>query len=200
MAWITMPRLPAAKLRAVLDEIDTGSHRATALVAGAFVEEHLTLLIRDRIQRDSKLELDMFRPGGPLADMGVKVNLGYFLRLYTKAAWKELDTIRRIRNEFAHTIEMGSFDQSPVREWCMNLNRWRVVKIRARRGTSRQDLMLSMGEDEDKEGEIPIIGIKEGGSEKRPYDRYLVACQFYIGAFTILSNTDRNLLRGKPLL
>jgi hypothetical protein len=198
MVWITMPRLPATRLRAVLDEIDTGSHRATALVAAAFVEEHLTLLIRDRIQRDSKLEDQMFRPGAPLGDMGVKINLGYFLGLYTKAAWRELDTIRRIRNAFAHTIEMTSFNESPVKDWCMNLNRWRVIKIRARRG-SRQDLMLSMEDDEDKEGVFPIIGIKEGGSKNRPYDRYLVACQFYIGAFTILSNTDRSLLRSKPI-
>jgi hypothetical protein len=70
MAWITMPRLPAAKFRAVQAEIDTGSHRATAPVAGAFVEEHLTLLIRDRIQHDSKLEGEMFRPGGPLMIWG----------------------------------------------------------------------------------------------------------------------------------
>jgi hypothetical protein len=130
----------------------------------------------------------------------MKTNLGYFLSLYTKAAWKELDTITRIRNEFGHIIEMSSLNQSPVRKWCLNLNRWRVVKIRARRGSSRQDLVLSMGDDEDKEGEFPIIGIKEGGSDKRPYDRYLVACQFYIGAFTRLSNTDRNLLRDKSLV
>lgn len=198
MTWITMPRLPAEKLRAVLAEIDTGNHRATALVAAAFVEEHLTLLIRDRLQHDSKLERDMFRPGGPLGDFGVKINLGYFLSLYTKNAWKELDTIKRIRNEFGHTIEMSSFDQSPVREWCMNLNRWRLVKIQTRAGRSWGSLMLSM--DEGKEGALPLVSIKEGGSEKRPYDRYLVACQFYIGIFTILSKTDRELLRNKPLL
>ncbi len=60
--------------------------------------------------------------------------------------------------------------------------------------------MLSMDEDEDEGRELRIIKIKEGGSETRPYDRYLVACKFYIGAFTLLSNTDRNLLLGKPLL
>jgi hypothetical protein len=198
MAWITMPRLPAAKLRAVLAEIDTGSHRATALVAGAFVEEHLTLLVRESVQRDSKLEDQMFRPGGPLSDMGVKINLGYFLGLYTKTAWKELDTIRRIRNEFAHTVETSSFNQSPVKEWCMNLTRWRMVKIQTRPGPSKGSLMLSM--DEGKKGEFPLVGIKEGGSEKRPYDRYLVACQFYIGIFTMLSKIDRELLRDKRLL
>ncbi len=125
MAWITMPRLSAGKLQAVLNEIDTGSHRATAPVAAVFVEEHLTLLIRDRIQPDSKLEDQMFLPGGPFGNFGVTINLGYFLGLYTKAARKELDINRRIRNEFGHKVEISRFDQSPVREWCMNLNRWR---------------------------------------------------------------------------
>ncbi len=199
MMWITMPRLPAAKLQAVLDEIDTGSHRATALVAGAFVEEHLTLLIRDRIQRDSKMEDEMFRPGGPIGDMGIKINLGYFLGLYTKVARKELDTIRRIRNKFAHSIEMDNFNKSPVKEWCMNLNRWTKVKILAGSGSSKKDLTLSMEEGEYKGHKPPLVRIKDGGSEKNPYDRYLVACEFYVGMFTILSDIDRNLLWKKSL-
>jgi hypothetical protein len=133
MVWITLPQVVGSKLQKVIDEIGTGSHRASAVVAGAFVEEHLTLLLTSRMARDERLETQMFRTGGALADFGVKINLGFFLGLYSKKGWKELDTIRRIRNEFAHKIEIDSFKQQPVKDWCANLQLWKMIKIGIRK-------------------------------------------------------------------
>jgi hypothetical protein len=75
-----------------------GSHRATAVVGGAFVEEHLTHVLKSRMVKDAKVSDEMFAPSRAFGDFGAKVDLGYLIGLYSKRAHKELTTIRRIRN------------------------------------------------------------------------------------------------------
>src|SRR5262245_14762304 len=82
-----------------IKEIDkTKSDRAAAIVAATFVEDHLTRLLRRNLEQDDKLLDQLIRPGGPLGDFGVKIDLGHLMGLYSKPAWKELDTIKRVRN------------------------------------------------------------------------------------------------------
>lgn len=45
---------------------------------------------------------ELFRSSGPLGTFSVKINVTHLLGLFSPVASKELDTIRRIRNEFAH--------------------------------------------------------------------------------------------------
>jgi hypothetical protein len=200
MAWITMPRIESGKLRTVIDEIEAGSHRATALVAGAFVEEHLTMLIRARLAPDEKMQGELFRPGGALGDFGVKVDLGFLLRLYTKQAWKELDTIVRIRNDFAHKIEITSFDIQPTKDLCANLSRWETIIIKLSKGSDKGSLVLTMGEKlEIGEKEIPIIAIHPKEDMNKPYQRYVASCRFYIAAFTLLINMTPESISSRPI-
>jgi hypothetical protein len=98
-----------------------GPHRATAVVGGAFVEEHLTHVLKSRMVKDAKVAHEMFAPGRACGDFGAKVNLGYLIRLYSKRAHKELTTIRLIRNHFAHQIKLNSFDRDDIRDLCQNL-------------------------------------------------------------------------------
>jgi hypothetical protein len=66
----------------------------------------------------------MFGPGGALGDFGAKINIGYLCEFYSAAAWKELDTICRIRNDFAHNVKTIRFGISNVKDRCANLCLW----------------------------------------------------------------------------
>jgi hypothetical protein len=79
------------------------------VVAGAFVEDYLTDVIKSRIVKDQKTVENMFDPGRACGDFGVKLNLGYLLGIYSDQVRKELDTIRWIRNRFAHRLDVNRF-------------------------------------------------------------------------------------------
>ena len=71
--------------------------------------------------RDAKIIEEMFAPCRAFGDFGAKVDLGYLIGLYSKKAHKELNTIRRIRNDFAHQLELNSFDRDDIRDRCEDL-------------------------------------------------------------------------------
>lgn len=142
MAWLTLREIEATKLHDVIAELAAGSHRAIAVLGGAFVEEHLTMLLRSRLESEpvgsgNNMANEMFRPGGPLGDFGNKIALGYLIRLYGKVAWKELDTIRYIRNAFAHRAETNNFGIQNIRNRCDNLRLWETIKIKMFRGKDK---------------------------------------------------------------
>lgn len=115
MAWLTLSQTESRTFFDIIHEIEGGSPRAVAVVAGAFVEEHLTKvlrwrLVKERIKSNVDLQEEMFRPGGPLGDFGNKLNLAYLMGLISKDAWKELDDIRLIRNRFAHNVEINNWN------------------------------------------------------------------------------------------
>jgi hypothetical protein len=84
MTWITTGVLHEL-LRQVKEEME-GSHRATAVVGTAFVEEHLTYVLNSRIVNDKEITDKMFAPGRACGDFGAKVDLGYLLGVYSKQA------------------------------------------------------------------------------------------------------------------
>jgi hypothetical protein len=104
MAWLTLSRTESALIRQFRDEIQAGSHRATAVVAAAFVEDYLTDLLKSRMVKDKKTVGKIFDTHGACADFGVKLNIGYLMGIYSDRARKELDTIKDIRNRFAHRL------------------------------------------------------------------------------------------------
>ncbi len=120
MTWIPMS-FPQELLRQVKEEMEGSSHRATAVVGGAFVEERITFVLKSRMVNDVKVTEGMFAPGRAFGDFGAKIDLGYLIGLYSKGAHKELSTVRRIRKEFAHQLELNSFDRDDIRYRCQNL-------------------------------------------------------------------------------
>ena len=135
MAWLTLSQTESRVFHGVIHEIEGGSPRAAAIVGGASVEEHLTKLLRwrmikERIKSGIDLQDKVFHPSGPLGDFGNKLNLAYLLGFISKDAWKELDTIRLIRNKFAHYPEINRWDIKDIINRCDKLTMWERVKIK----------------------------------------------------------------------
>jgi hypothetical protein len=107
-------------------ELDTLPDRAAGIVGATILESRL----RDRLKHEtpsftvkerSTLHERMFNPSGPVGSFSAQITLGFMLKLYDEQAWRDLDAIRGIRNDFAHQTEIGSFSQQRISARCRSL-------------------------------------------------------------------------------
>src|SRR5450759_1487344 len=93
------------------------SNRAVAVVWAAIVENRLTDVLRAYMRPDERVANELFSPNGALGTFGHKIQLGYMLHLYAKDLKDDLVLLTKIRNSFAHRVDIISFETSPVRDW-----------------------------------------------------------------------------------
>lgn len=110
----------------IFKTIARDSPRGIAIVGGSLVEARLEEKILSHLRNDGSKKdedfLSSFLKGyGPLGSFSAKIDIGYLLRFYGHPIRKELDTIRHIRNEFAHVRYPISFDNQRIKDWCANL-------------------------------------------------------------------------------
>ena len=191
-AWITT-NVTQKILRQVKDEME-GSDRANAVVGGAFVELHLTHFLKSRMVKDRKVIEEMFKQSQAFADFGAKVDLGYLIGVYSKRAHKELTTIKRIRNYFAHQLDLKSFERDDIRDHCQNLTLSQSKKIVF---ADSGDLILSELKVEG-EDDLTWSDFTFETCPPSPRERFATACRFYVAAFSLLSNQNHPI--QEPLL
>lgn len=104
------------------EQMEFDSDRAAGIVGGSIVEKRLEQALKSRL-RDEKPQLlqEMFRPSGPLGPFSVKINLAFLQSFLTETAYKDLSTLKSIRNDFAHDLELDSFEIPTIRDRCSNL-------------------------------------------------------------------------------
>lgn len=93
------------------------SNRAVAVVWPAIVENRLTDALRAYTRPDESVSKELFRPEGALGTFGQKVKLGYRLGLYEKDLKDDLVLLTKIRNAFAHRVDITDFETSPIRDF-----------------------------------------------------------------------------------
>ena len=67
-------------------------------------------------------EIEIFKDYGPLSTFKAKVDIAFALGLYDRKIRKDLHTVRRIRNKFAHSSEPMGFDHNQVADECRKLD------------------------------------------------------------------------------
>jgi hypothetical protein len=121
MPFFSASAKDANDIAAILGELGHESDRAAGLVGAVLVEDSLTVLIRSRLRPDEDLLNQVLHPSGPLSAFSVKINIGHLLGLFSPVARKELETIKEIRNEFAHRVAR-SFSLEHIRDLANNLS------------------------------------------------------------------------------
>jgi len=92
--------------------------RVVGIVLGAMLDERLAETIKYAIQEDKKLIDSSFDHESNLfGSLGSRTTLGFFLGLFTKATRRDLALIAKIRNAFAHKVEVHLFDDDPICNW-----------------------------------------------------------------------------------
>jgi DNA-binding MltR family transcriptional regulator len=113
-----------AKETEAIGALFTDTDRAAAIVAASIVEDRLTRKLKENMRSDEESKdsiNELFRSSGPLGTFSTKIHLGFVLRLYGKIAYRDLQTIKNVRNKFAHEIELTSFKTEKIAALCRNL-------------------------------------------------------------------------------
>ena len=100
------------------------SDRAAAILAAAYFEDRLRDAIMTRfVALNCRDEIDeIFKAYGPLSSFKAKVDIAFALGLYDRKIRKDLHTVRRIRNKFAHSSEPMEFNHNQVADECRKLD------------------------------------------------------------------------------
>jgi len=92
--------------------------RTTVIVGAAWLDAWLELAISQRLVRGSE---ELFIGNGPLRDMSSRIQMLHPLGACTDFIRDELNTIREIRNAFAHTVSFITFETPEVATVCERL-------------------------------------------------------------------------------
>ena len=96
--------------------------RAAAIIANTQVEDALEDAIASKLVPLNATEYsDLFTGAQPLASFGAKTKFAFALGIIGKQTRSELDTIRWIRNAFAHSRKPLWFDTKEVAAACERL-------------------------------------------------------------------------------
>lgn len=96
--------------------------RVLALSLASFAEECLGRIIKAYL-RNAKAVHDLLEGfNAPLGTFAARIKMSYALGLLTDSQFKDLELIRKIRNEFAHTWDELSFDDAKLQGWIENLD------------------------------------------------------------------------------
>lgn len=109
------------------------SDRGCALFAAAYLDKALGDLLKSILVKHKKLDEEMFGSQSPAGSFSSRIKLAYYLGKIAPSERRDLDTIRSIRNEFAHHAELLSFEDQSIRDRCGNLtHNWRETEASAK--------------------------------------------------------------------
>ncbi|MDG4894652.1 hypothetical protein P9272_13825 [Mesorhizobium sp. WSM4976] len=143
MAWVIMNEDD----KAILQEIEAQTDRASALIAVAYLEQRLLAAIKSRTNRDDDLEGRLYKGSGALAAFSTKIDLAYLLGVIDQSARKTFHQIRDIRNDFAHDSKPLSFTTQSIHDRCKNLRF--SVKFSMRNKTTGQQVEFALQESDN---------------------------------------------------
>lgn len=97
------------------------SDRGAAILAGSFAEHALGQYLKFRI-RDKKVADELFNATGPLSSFSQRIAIAYAFDLISSALYKDFETIRKIRNRFAHHPLDTTFNTNDIKQLCEALS------------------------------------------------------------------------------
>jgi hypothetical protein len=153
----------------VFKEIEKYTDRAAAIVAAVIIERRVEQQIVSRLHNHPKPLERLFRTSGPLGTFSAKIDLGHLMGIYGPEAYRDLVTLKDIRNSFAHNLDIVDFQSHRIRDLCANL------MLLGRYVVDSDKSGISMNRDALDQPSIGQIRLKNRDSElESPRNRYLV--------------------------
>lgn len=108
-------------LSAFLKEFQDETDRGAALVGAAMIDQKLVDTLRSFMVKD-KITGDLIEGGtAPLGTFSARIKACYALGLIDEHERYECDLIRKVRNEFAHSIHGLAFSDAKISAFCDRL-------------------------------------------------------------------------------
>lgn len=119
MSWLTRDPHEERFLGALASQPD----RVVGLSAPILIDRRLVLAIQARWTdtEDGKLFDELFRDGGALGSPKTRAQVAFAIGLIDEPALKDLLTVLKIRNAFAHLLEADSFEEQRIAALAGNL-------------------------------------------------------------------------------
>ena len=108
MAWAI---LGEDQTKAIKEIVASDSDRIIAVVGGALLDHTLRPTLEDRLRRNKDINEKLFKPSGPLGNLGPKIDLAFQLYVFEKPVRHSFYGISEARNFFAHHLD-ASFDST----------------------------------------------------------------------------------------
>jgi DNA-binding MltR family transcriptional regulator len=137
-----------ARSSQVFRELANESDRGVVLVGASLLEENLELVLRSVMCRHEKVVKEVVEPlfqgFSALATFSAKIKSCYAFNLIDETTFKDLDTIRDIRNEFAHSYQTASFSNQNIKDKVANL--WSGKILEKEMGNSEAEITITLEE------------------------------------------------------
>lgn len=141
------------------------SDLAAAILLAIDVEHHLEKSIIFYLQRRDDATLDMLiRDAGPLGTFNAKIVLAYALGIIDQDWMTILNTIRRIRNVFAHARKLTKFSTPEIRDQIYRLKEPKnsdeslSEAIRVARGITSPNMQETVNGPNDLDNNLSLTG------------------------------------------
>ncbi|MBA9078667.1 MltR family transcriptional regulator [Rufibacter quisquiliarum] len=102
-------------------ELDKETDRGCALLGVSYLDEELKELIQSYLVQNNTIQKKIFDNNGGLATLSSKIDIAFLLGLISKETYNDLNYIRKIRNEFAHSKYSIDFNNKEVSKIIKNL-------------------------------------------------------------------------------
>lgn len=127
--------LPLEKIRTVFAAARQASDREAAIVVFCLIDDIATDFFREKLTGtvNGGVEQTILTGNGMLASAYNKISLISAFGWIRPHIYRNLSLLRKIRNEFAHHVELKSLEQPPVRDFVNSINAEReedgIVKL-----------------------------------------------------------------------
>lgn len=105
-----------------IKSLNEKSDTIVILISVNYLEQCLTLLIKDVFKKKSSIVNNIFKPNEILSTFYGKAKLCYCLNLINKEMFIDLSYIAKIRNKVAHNYKILDFNDKEILDWCNKLN------------------------------------------------------------------------------
>ena len=122
----------SAEFSALVDHLRAETDRGCMLVAAAFLDNALEVLIRAAFVDNQKAAGRLLEYPGPCSTFAARSDLAYCMGLIDSSTHADLGTVRKIRNEFAHSHFLARFSSAKIKALCHQL---RVISWMKKQGT-----------------------------------------------------------------
>jgi hypothetical protein len=114
-------------IRDLYDTFRQESDRGIALVGAAYLDEGLAVLLESFLIQGKKDVQEVLRRGqfAPLGTFSARTKAAYCLGLISKNEYEDLNSIRGIRNDFAHQRTDMFFTHTSLEQKCRQLLLWK---------------------------------------------------------------------------
>ena len=96
--------------------------RGCALFASSYLDKALSDLLLCALAYDKKIKNDLFNGNAPLASFSARIKLAYYLGKISNVERRDLDLIRKIRNDLAHNADPIDFKEPKIKSQCGELS------------------------------------------------------------------------------